>query len=244
MTPLPNLNQLTHEEKDALIQAQAALIVAFEARLAELERRVGLNSKNSGKPPSSDGLGKPPRTQSQRGRDGKKKRSGGQKGHPGTTLKQVTTPDATIDHFPEACSGCGARLTPTMDTDHAARQFLTCPNLGLSSSPNIGHTAVGVPVAASRRELRFLDDPDVPFTNNQGEQDGRMMKVRQKISGGFRSDEGADIFATLRSLISTAKKHGWNIIKVFTASPGTLLGQLRPADGVHLRAPFGRWGTR
>ena len=56
MTLPPDLSQLTHEEKDALILAQAALIAALEARLAELERRIGLTSKNSGKPPSSDGL--------------------------------------------------------------------------------------------------------------------------------------------------------------------------------------------
>ena len=39
--------------------------------------------------------------------------------------------------------------------------------------------------------LRFLTDPAVPFTNNLAEQDGRMMRLRQKISGGFRSEDGA-----------------------------------------------------
>jgi transposase len=42
--------------------------------------------------------------------------------------------------------------------------------------------------------LRFLTDPRVPFTNNLAERDGRMMKLRQKISGGFRSDDGAKDF--------------------------------------------------
>src|SRR4051812_46760576 len=53
--------------------------------------------------------------------------------------------------------------------------------------------------------LRFLTDPAVPFTNNEAERDGRMMKVRQKISGGFRSEQGARDFAVIRSLIATPK---------------------------------------
>jgi transposase len=71
---------------------------------------------------------------------------------------------------------------------------------------------------SSRKEdvLRFLTDPDVPFTNNQAEQDGRMMKVKQKISGGFRSEDGANTFVINRTVISTAKKQGWNVLKALT----------------------------
>ena len=76
---------------------------ALMARMAELERRLGLNSSNSGKPPSSDGLKKPPRVSSLREPSGKK--TGGQKGHPGETLRRIETPDATIDHYPPDLHG-------------------------------------------------------------------------------------------------------------------------------------------
>ena len=76
--------------------------------------------------------------------------------------------------------------------------------------------------------LRFLGDPDVPFTNTQAERDARMMKLRQKISGGFRSRSGADDFAIVRGAISTAKKHGWNILETLTRDPQELIYSLRP----------------
>jgi transposase len=77
--------------------------------------------------------------------------------------------------------------------------------------------------------LRCLTDPLVPFSNNLAERDGRMMKLRQKISGGFRSMEGAMDFAVIRSLLSTARKQGWDILQTLNANPDNLIADLRSA---------------
>jgi len=458
----------------ALIAALRAENESLKARIAELERQLGLNSSNSGKPPSSDGLKKPARVTSLRERSAKK--PGGQKGHKGETLRQVADPDDVVDHYPSACSGCGAGLDPDTSVGHSARQVFDlpepeplvvtehrahdcrCPACGaktraafpdgvnapvqygtrigafvlyllhyqllpekrlvelladllgvklvtatiarisqdcarrfqgfadvvrvhVAAAPvkhmdetgfriggrtqwlHIASTALltfyrvcakrgsllmnvagivvhdhwkpyytmpgvlhalcnahhlrelkalveiekedwarkmqqvlrrachaanlardrGVPLKpslialiercydailaeglafheaqaplaqpvkrgrkrrgrvprrtghnlllrlATRKQdtLRFLHDPTVPFTNNQAERDGRMMKLRQKISGGFRSAEGAMDFALIRSLFSTAKKQGWNVIDALTCDPANLAKSLR-----------------
>ncbi len=478
------LEVLAHLSRDELINLlvaqeahHGAEIAALTARLGELERRLGLNSRTSGKPPSSDGLKKPPRTRSLRQPSGKK--PGGQKGHKGETLCQVAEPDATVDHYPKACSRCASALTPDMAAGYSARQLFDLPKpqpvivtehrahrcrcgqcgaetrasfpegvaapvqygrrivamavyllqyhllpedrlaelmgdlfgvklapatiAGMSRScvgrfrrfvdvvceqvtaapvkhldetgfrvggrtqwlhiaatalltfyrvsakrgsllagvigivvhdhwkpyftmPGVLHALCnahhlrelqalieiekeawagkmqrllrrachaanlarkrGVPLnpdlverfrrsydaitaeaiafheaqpplapppakgGAKRRgrkrrrtghnlvlrlqarkedTLRFLIDPAVPFTNNQAEQDGRMMKLKQKISGGFRSQQGADDFAVIRSFISTARKQGWNVIQALMQDPETLIPRLRMA---------------
>lgn len=457
--------------QQAQIEMLKELVASLTSRVAELERRLGLNSSNSGKPPSSDGPRKPPRTQSLRGKSGKK--SGGQPGHPGKTLRQTETPDAIIDHFPETCAGCGKALNATMATDLSARQVFDLPepkpllvtehrahtcrclhcgtqtkaafpegvtaptqygprieafvlylqnhqllpekrlamlmadlfgvNLAKATIARISqdyaarcqsfvdtlreqvakapvkhmdetgfrvggktqwlhiastilltfyrvsskrgslmqsvsgivvhdhwkpyYTLSGVlhalcnahhlrelkalveiekedwarrmqrllrgachvtnlareadvPLKSSlialierrydaiiaagmafheaqpplgkpgkrgrqprrvghnlllrlltRRQdvLRFLTDPTVPFTNNLAEQDGRMMKVQQKVSGGFRSEDGAEDFATIRSVLSTARKQGWSLLETLMSNPFSLIGRLRLA---------------
>ena len=123
----------TQAEIAALVAGYEAAIgelrgrhAVLAARVAELERRLGLNSDNSSLPPSADGLTKkPPRVRALRERSGKK--SGGQKGHPGKTLRQTETPDITIDHFPPACGGCGAALSEAMATGHSVRQVFDLP---------------------------------------------------------------------------------------------------------------------
>lgn len=95
------------------------------ARVAELERRLGLTSGNSGKPPSSDGLKKPPRTKSLREASGQP--PGGRKGHPGATLRQVAAPNHVLDHYPDRCPSCEAPLTPDMATAYSARQVFDLP---------------------------------------------------------------------------------------------------------------------
>ena len=469
------LSQLSRDDLIALLLAQEAhhtsTLAALYARIAELERRLGLNSTNSGKPPSSDGLKKPVRISSLREKSGKK--TGGQLGHPGKTLRQTATPDDTVDHFPETCADCGATLNETMATDHATRQVFDLPDpkpllvtehrahtcrcsncgtqtkatfpKGVTAPVQYGPTieafvlylqnhqllpekrlamlmadlfgvnlttatiarfsqdyaarchafvdtlreqvakapvkhmdetgfriggktqwlhiaatflltfyrvsakrgslmenvsgivvhdhwkpyytlsgvlhalcnahhlrelkalveiekeewarqmqrllrgachatnlareadetlnpalialierrydaiiaagiafhkaqpALGKPGQRGRQPrrvghnlllrlltrkqdvLRFLTDPSVPFTNNLAEQDGRMMKVQQKVSGGFRSEHGAKDFATIRSVLSTARKQGWSLLETLMSDPFSLIGRLRLA---------------
>jgi transposase len=80
---------------------QARLIATLQARVAELERRLGKDSSNSSKPPSSDGLGKPARAVRRVAEGAEDRRPGKQPGAPGAHLAQVAQPDEVIWHVPE-----------------------------------------------------------------------------------------------------------------------------------------------
>jgi transposase len=113
---------------EAAYLKQCEVITALEQRIEALERQVSLNSKTSSRPPSSDGLKKPPtqkRTQSLRDKSDRK--SGGQPGHEGKTLRQTATPDYVINHYPEVCGACGSALMAITAEKVTVRQVVDLP---------------------------------------------------------------------------------------------------------------------
>ena len=115
MQELPDLSQLSHSQKDELIrllwsmiQGQAKQIAALQLQVADVQSRLSKNSRNSSKPPSSDGLNKPaPKSLRVAGGN----TTGGQKGHPGRTLSQATEPDKVVVHgVPDQCQSCDRKL--------------------------------------------------------------------------------------------------------------------------------------
>ena len=109
--------------RQELAAAQAALGRAQD-RISELESRLRQSPRNSSRPPSSEGLGKPaPR--SLRKKTGRK--PGGQDGHPGRTLAQVARPDREERHEPACCGGCGAGLAGRPVTGVERRQVFDLP---------------------------------------------------------------------------------------------------------------------
>lgn len=176
---------MTRQEAEAIYDAGKDTVVrvllmmdarihALEERVLSLENQLAKNSRNSSKPPSSDGF-KKPAPKSLRKKGGRK--SGGQPGHTGHTLKMTDKPDHTRLHRVEECGHCGRAL---------------------ADQPTDG---------VEKRQIHDLPPQRLIVTEHQAERDLRMMKVQQKISGMFRTEEGAKAFCRIRSYISTARKN-------------------------------------
>lgn len=121
MKTLKQIEELKHvieELKRENAELKAALKAA-QVEIAELKRRLTLNSSNSSKPPSTDGLRKPS-PKSLREKTGKK--FGGQAGHKGATLEQVDDPDEVIEHHVYVCNICGASLDSVPVEEEIERQ--------------------------------------------------------------------------------------------------------------------------
>ena len=109
------------QQLETLVQEQAATIQALQDQLAK-------NSRNSGKPPSSDGL-KKPRTRSLRQKTGRK--PGGQKGHQGHTLKMSDKPDHIEPHSLDRCPHCQSDLSNVSPSGYVRRQVFDVPPVRL-----------------------------------------------------------------------------------------------------------------
>ena len=126
----------SYGELAGLVGAQAEVIGRLEARvaeqdaqIAELRARLAQNSRNSSRPPSSDGYAKPPVTRSLRRSSGRK--PGGQPGHRGHHLQRVERPDEVVWHAPERCAGCGGDLAAAPVVGEEARQVFDLPPVRL-----------------------------------------------------------------------------------------------------------------
>ena len=109
----------------AAVEALQGQVAVLDCRMSEMEARLKQTSRNSSKPPSSDGLAKPPPTRSQRRASGRK--PGGQPGSEGHHLAQVTEPDRVVAYEPERCGGCGGGLEDAEFLGAERRQVFDLP---------------------------------------------------------------------------------------------------------------------
>ena len=189
---------------------------ALREKIAVLERRLGLNSQTSSKPPSSDGLKKKPRTRSLRKKSGRK--SGGQKGNKGYTLEAVENPDKIVQHLaPESCEKCGSDLSSQQVIRVIKRQVFDVP------PPQIEVTEHQVlvkkcPCCEAKRQGSF--PPQVKAHTQYGERIKAIsvyLKYQHFIPGARLSDLLWDLFSSQISKSRTINYHRryQNKIKTF-----------------------------
>ena len=150
-------------KKDIRIKELEEIVEKLLLRVSELERMLGLNSTNSSKPPSSDGLKKATRTKSLRSTNSNK--FGGQVGHKGDTLRQTDHPDITHNYEPINCSDCGNSLENLVIQDTIERQEVDV----LVKKQIIAHKAAIKICGCGKRNIGNMPEhikAPVQFSNN------------------------------------------------------------------------------
>lgn len=128
----------------SLVESQVEIIEQLRAENAELKRRLGQNSGNSGKPSSRDPVAERKRQAEERlrraGGKGAKRRQGKQRGAPGSSLAMSEHPDEVIDYRPDHCGDCGGTLGEDADQGFAARQVFEIPKVEPVVTEHRSHT--------------------------------------------------------------------------------------------------------
>jgi transposase len=124
-------------ERDAEVAELRTVVAGLQAQVADLAAKAGQNSKNSSRPPSSDGPAKPA-PKSLRARSGRK--PGRPKGQPGATMQLGDFPGRVVRHEPSCCSGCAAGLSGAPQDGVIRRQVTEIPEVraGVTEHQMIG----------------------------------------------------------------------------------------------------------
>ena len=154
-------------------------VAGLQAQVADLAARLGQNSGNSSRPPSSDGLAKPA-PKSLRKKTGRK--PGRPKGQPGVTMQLSGCPDRVVRHEPACCSRCAGGLAGAAEAGMIRRQVTEIP---LVKAEVTEHRLIGRACGC-----------------------GTVSKLRIKVSGCMRSVKGGETFCAIRSYLATAARHG------------------------------------
>ena len=260
-------------ELTATVDSMNQTITELNQTIRELKEQLNKNSKNSSKPPSSDGLKKPVVKKNRSLRESSGKKQGAQEGHEGVHLSVISEPNHIEEHMHSDCTGCPHRAkclskaciketrheidaVVTVDvTAHHLMEVHDCPLHGgvktgafpenIRATVQYGKNLQAMVVAFNivgavsiNRTHEILSSVfNIPLTTGTIKNmvtrcaDSlketyerirlRMVKVKTKVSGCFRSEDGAQEYLTIMSYIGSARKHG---INAFTAIREALNG--------------------
>jgi hypothetical protein len=173
------------------------LVAELQGQVADLAARVNQNSKNSSKPPSSDGLDKPaPR--SLRKKSGRK--PGRPKGQPGVTMQLTGNPDHVVRHEPPACRRCGAGLAGAAVTGVERRQAIDALlelKKAADAARDAGHDAIDAEILEKQCRW-FRDAADAGIVLNAARH-GKLQRKRHALAARMR-DRADDYLRFARNL--------------------------------------------